>query len=384
MKIRFIDNEISHAGEDISALLQSGDYKNFRAAVAYMRNSGLGTIYEDLQAFKRNGGEISVIAGIDQKNTSYQALSNLLPIAEANLYVHHVTDLYETFHPKVYIFGKERDDIGKIIVGSSNLTAGGFYKNVEANIEIDFGEDTGAGNDNVFDFKADVESFWNRLYQNRNTKQANQKVLEQLTEQGLLFDEQRNAEVLMAVSSIMGKGEFPMQLFGTSSRRVSRIPSQNLPDVSRIPNPKGKFAMTLSAFDTSDRSQDPIILLPLKALRENANFWNFPIRYKPSRKNFLEYYTKAVIRNGGMTHDIIRLYAYSGKREFRIQCEKVKRGGAQGDIVEIEKIDAAQDYDNKAHLEYRITLHKKTSQEHKTILKKLHTTVRSGKKYGYF
>lgn len=384
MKIRFIDNEVSHVGEEISALLQSGDYRNFRAAVAYMRNSGLGTIYEDLQAFRVKGGEISVIAGIDQKNTSWQALSNLLPITEASLYVHHVTGLYETFHPKVYIFGRERGGIEKIIVGSSNLTAGGFYKNVEANIEIDFSEYTGAGNDNVSDFKADVENFWNRLCQNRNTKQASQKILEQLADQGLLFDERQNEDVLSTVNSIMGQGEFSGQLFGASDRRVSRIPSQNLPDVSRIPNPKSKFAMTLSGFDTSDKSQDPVILLPLQALRENANFWNFPARYKPSRKSFLEYYTKAEIRNGGVAQDIIRLYAYSGKSEFRIQCSGVKRGGSQGDIMEIEKIGAAQERDNKSHLEYRIALHKKASQEHKAILEKLHTTVRSGKKYGYF
>lgn len=384
MKVRFIDNEISHVGEEISALLQSGNYKNFRAAVAYMRNSGLGTIYEDLQAFKGSGGEISVIAGIDQKNTSYQALSNLLPIAGANLYVHHVTSLYETFHPKVYIFGKERDDIEKIIVGSSNLTAGGFYKNVEASIAIDFSEDADAGNDNVFDFKASVENFWERLCQSRNTKQASQKILEQLTGQGLLFDERQNEDVLSTVNSIMGEGEFSGQLFGASDRQMSRIPSQNLPDVSRAPNPKGRFAMTLSSFDTSDKSQDPVILLPLQALRENANFWNFPVRYKPSRKNFLEYYTKVEIRNGGVTQDIIRLYAYSGKSEFRIQCPGVKRGGSQGDIMEIEKIDIAQDHDDKPHLEYRITLHKKTSQEHGKILKRLHTAVSHVKKYGYF
>lgn len=108
--------------------LASGKYQTFTFFVAYAKISGVDALYDSLVAFRAAGGTISATIGIDQKNTSFEALRGVLGLAE-ELFLFHNASLSSTFHPKVYVFaGAEQ---GRIYVGSNNLTAGGLYSNYE-------------------------------------------------------------------------------------------------------------------------------------------------------------------------------------------------------------------------------------------------------------
>src|SRR5437868_13122466 len=98
MKVTLLTHE-NTVGEEIAKTLRSGQYADFKVVVAYSRNSGISRIYNDLRTFSNNGGRTSVIAGIDQLNTSYQALVNLKTFAKDNLFIHHDKNFDITFHP---------------------------------------------------------------------------------------------------------------------------------------------------------------------------------------------------------------------------------------------------------------------------------------------
>ncbi|MDD5163762.1 MAG: phospholipase D family protein [Candidatus ainarchaeum sp.] len=127
------------AGEKLAELLnlpQTDSFDTFYFMAAYVKKSGVIRLQPYLQRFRQSGGHIKGIVGIDQKNTSQQGLQMLLPLCD-ELYVYHSESITQTFHPKIYFF--EKNNLRAIvIVGSSNLTAGGLYTNYEINCQYDF------------------------------------------------------------------------------------------------------------------------------------------------------------------------------------------------------------------------------------------------------
>lgn len=108
--------------------LASKRYSSFIISAAYARVSGIGALYDAILAFRGAGGTVYAAIGIDQGNTSYEALRAALRFTE-ELYIFHNRSLSSTFHPKAYILMGEKH--GKIYVGSNNLTNGGLYSNYE-------------------------------------------------------------------------------------------------------------------------------------------------------------------------------------------------------------------------------------------------------------
>lgn len=383
LNIKLISDSV-YLGDEIRRALESGRYNYFRIAVAFARNSGVVTIQRSLQEFINNGGEISIIAGIDQKVTSYQSLVNLLAFTEKGrrLYIHHTDEYNETFHPKMYIFGK--NPIEKIIVGSSNMTKGGFYNNVEANIGIDFSNITSESK-NICEFRCAVEEFWNNLICDKNTvptsteEREAKKFLIDLLVDDLLENETNFTSYRNAVNSAMQGKIRTIHHFGKTTRKnkyeenaLSDF-SQSIKDDTEIP--KQTYAMTLSRFDTSERSLDPVILIPLKALRENSRFWKFPDNYTHSEGKYLQYYVDIVEKDSGFPKkSVARIYYYDEKKEFRFQCEYIKRNGKPQDIMEIENTSCG----------YEVRLIRQGTAQYESKINKLTQSVSSQKKYGYF
>ena len=82
--------------------------------------------------------------GIDLGGTNREVLEELLRW-ECEVFVFHNPLPRATFHPKVYLF--ESNESATLIVGSNNLTEGGFFTNYEA----------ATGHD--FDFPGDTEEY---------------------------------------------------------------------------------------------------------------------------------------------------------------------------------------------------------------------------------
>jgi len=62
--------------------LQSAIYNSFRFIVAYAKTSGIHRLLPYMQQFKATGGRIYGVVGVDQKNTSYEALISLYNVCD--------------------------------------------------------------------------------------------------------------------------------------------------------------------------------------------------------------------------------------------------------------------------------------------------------------
>lgn len=364
MEIILLTHE-NTAGNEISETLKSGKYSDFKVAVAYAKNSGISRVYNELANFSNNGGKTSIIVGIDQNNTSYQALVNLKTFAKDNLFIHHDKNFDITFHPKVYLFGNK--EIEKVIVGSSNFTAGGFFLNYEANIGVTLDTSKNAKN-----FQKQVTDYWNGLLNDDNTKKCDLAFLDKLLEYGSVVDERKQRpfkEIIEKISDLPFKPKKQARILPPTSTQI----------VTTVPALKEKFAMTLSGFDVSARSQDPVVLIPIAALKSMPLFWNWPILYTDSGAGYPQLYAIANIRINGKTlkEQHIRIYYYDKKREFRLQCEPIKRNGKQGDIITIF-------HSQKKPLEFNIELLRQNTTKHKATLPLLANKVSTQKFFAYY
>lgn len=120
-------------GELLITELESNQYKRFFITVAYAKISGVSRIKSALKTFKSNGGEINCFIGIDQFNTTYEALAELLSLSD-NLYIIHNESFSHTYHPKIYMLDNNISNQNKawLAIGSNNLTAGGLFINYES------------------------------------------------------------------------------------------------------------------------------------------------------------------------------------------------------------------------------------------------------------
>lgn len=120
-------------GQKITDRLRSGDYDKAIFIVAFARLGGVQSLREAVSTFRANGGEAKIYVGIDLGGTSKEALVELLEMCDELSIFHSVTR--QTFHPKIYYFqGSVKQSL---IIGSSNLTSGGLWTNVESSIIVD-------------------------------------------------------------------------------------------------------------------------------------------------------------------------------------------------------------------------------------------------------
>lgn len=96
--------------------------------VAYAKSSGVDLLTTALKMFRSAGGHLRVLAGIDQHNTTAEALYKLLNLCD-ELYVVHDRAFAQTYHPKLFVIRAEEQ--AWVAVGSNNLTRGGLCTNYE-------------------------------------------------------------------------------------------------------------------------------------------------------------------------------------------------------------------------------------------------------------
>lgn len=120
-------------GSKIIEQLNSSSYSRLSISVAYAKISGVNRLKPYLLKFKQSNGQINCFVGIDQCNTTYEALCELFKICD-NLYIIHNQNLSHTYHHKVYMFDQNNLNPEKVwlAIGSNNLTAGGLFINYES------------------------------------------------------------------------------------------------------------------------------------------------------------------------------------------------------------------------------------------------------------
>ncbi len=104
--------------------------KEIDIAVAYVKNSGVELVKDTLYSKK-----VRVIFSFEYLITDPECIEKLIELgAECKEYKTSGSDEIG-FHPKLYIFRSE--DMVRVVIGSSNFTAGGLISNVESCLVIE-------------------------------------------------------------------------------------------------------------------------------------------------------------------------------------------------------------------------------------------------------
>ncbi|MCK1715215.1 MULTISPECIES: phospholipase D family protein [unclassified Bradyrhizobium] len=120
-------------------LLSTTGLERFRAAVAYARWDGIGLIAPQIEKLLGDGGEFQSIYGVANGITTADSLLYGLYLQElysTHTYAGAIEDKYANsiFHPKFFEFRFPETTV--VILGSANLTGGGFVRNTELGVEV--------------------------------------------------------------------------------------------------------------------------------------------------------------------------------------------------------------------------------------------------------
>lgn len=174
-------SKINTIGEVIIDSFMSKDYHSLFIITAFSSTSavnGIIKLIEGSDVLKN----VTIVTGIDQKGTSKEALQLLNnPNIQSYIFFNYG---HTIFHPKIYLF--EGDNVFKLLIGSSNLTAQGLFQNMESSVEIILDKK----NDNltiIDDLKQQFDSIFN--LNDPNLKEITNEIIEELVKLDYVPDE---------------------------------------------------------------------------------------------------------------------------------------------------------------------------------------------------
>ena len=135
-EVRIIDNATRCAGDELIASLQWAT--DVRIASAFATRGALTKMLSPLEHMLSRGGSVTLLYGLDCHITDpefmeqVRQLSHAYPLATQYVHLSWADAVHQTFHTKLYI-AAEGGSTAQVLIGSSNLTLGGLWKNTEAN-----------------------------------------------------------------------------------------------------------------------------------------------------------------------------------------------------------------------------------------------------------
>ncbi len=270
--------------------MSGGGYDCCQIHVAYAKSSGVDLVTGPMLAMREAGGRVDAFIGVDQKNTTAEALYKLLSIC-SSLYVIHDRALAQTYHPKLYLLSNS--ERVWLTVGSNNLTRGGLLTNYECcAVQV---LDRGAPQrERIYTGIQDAVQQYHSLSLSRKITCVED--IRQLLYDGLISTEQE---------SRMGAGGSA----GANSSGFGHRPIPELPTPSvRIPVPAGIFALPAGEDGGEDGSpaapeqgeaggMDPGILLESRP-GVQATYWFYAGKLTGGSRNILDLSESAVLRFG--------------------------------------------------------------------------------------
>lgn len=130
----FESSSVDAIGNYLIKYLNQQDFHSFTGISAFASEAGIFGLSGHIQTAKNAFKNLSLIVGIDQDGTSKEALEEILNL-NIDSYIFYQNEA-PIFHPKIYLFEGEKEI--KLIVGSSNLTGRGLFRNVESSLLIEF------------------------------------------------------------------------------------------------------------------------------------------------------------------------------------------------------------------------------------------------------
>jgi HKD family nuclease len=230
----------SSIGEKIQDLLSKSKEERFDTLYvlsAYVKKSGVIRLQPFLKEFRKRGGKIRAVVGIDQKNTSMQGLELLIGLCD-EICVYHSDSPVQTFHPKAYAFEKS-GETAILIIGSSNLTAGGLYTNYELNSYYKYDLTKKDESDIFEEFKKTFEFY---STPSQCSKVLSPELLKILAEDDRYLSDEGN-QIKRLFSSKHSSSTPRERLFGIESFTAPKIPAllkKKKPTTVKIVEKKGK------------------------------------------------------------------------------------------------------------------------------------------------
>lgn len=333
-------------------------------------------VKQQVLELKENEVVVRFVLGIDLGGTSQEVLKEVLGWGiDVRIVKHRIPG--HTFHPKLYLF--EWADHATIIIGSNNITEGGFFKNYEGSARI------------TYTLPEEADAFGNACSELGRFLQPEGPVAYQLTEQflGKLIargDVPTEAEARrrrdVAAKAKKPTSERGEPIFGTEdiatppplpadlldrllkdirvrrkeARKAAKekvaekkaaavLPIDGQGSDSLLP---AAFYMTLPTLQGSSIPGEARI--PLEAIELAKEFWGWPDEYSkevsPRAGNDRVYWNWrpqwriwSVEVPGDVATQEVRMYMYENSSDFRFYARPlVNAGGNLGDVVRIRRI----------------------------------------------
>ncbi|NET43979.1 hypothetical protein [Okeania sp. SIO2B3] len=388
------DSEV-RLGNYLQFQLQQRQWTQFRAAVAFVKYSGVRHISKLLNEFSYNAF-VKISVGIDHDGTSMEGLSELLNSVEnrGEIWVYHNDNNYSTFHPKLYLF--KNDIEANILVGSGNLTEGGLFTNYEASFCV------------LLNLKIDVNLILLRkieaildLWSDREQDTAQLLTSELLNQ--LVRNKYVKGEAQVRATQELASSRNRTSLFANIQVPRAPVPPRQTPDEPEdlseedfeveIPEPVAApggnftgFAMTLQRTDvgrgqttagTSARS--PEIFIPLSARDYDPEFWGWPGDFTPDPKKPRKMDRRNVKMRVGITTVDVNMMTWPDKHDFRLRSEALRSAGNVGDILRVERTDGQSGF------AYYVEIIPQGTLQYSQFLALCVNSVRNSKKrWGYY
>lgn len=348
-------------GDFLKQSFADGQWKEFRAAIAFVKYSGTKHIRQSLADFAQRAS-VKISVGIDSGGTSVEGLTDLLKALEGHgeVWVFHNASS-STFHPKVYLFKNEKE--AEVVVGSGNLTEGGLYTNYEAGLRVllNRSKDTDAALLTAIEAALDE---WSRP-QDGLCYQLDEEFLKQLTDRDNVSTEAESweAEERSRAATRVSKEppifkRIPVPRAPTVPRELPDLPEEATqedsediivevaPPAPAQPGQYQAFVMTLQRTDvgvgqttkgTSRRS--PEIFIPLAGRDADPDFWGWPTQFTPDATKPGKMDRFGVKMRIGTSIVDVNMMTWPDKHDFRLRSEHLRSAGGIGDILYLERSD---------------------------------------------
>lgn len=242
--------------------MERGVYDQLTIMVAYAKLSGVYRLSPYIDKFHKNGGKVRFVVGIDQQNTTYDALVQLSRLSD-KLHIFHSESLSQTFHVKCYWLSGKKDCW--YAIGSNNLTAGGLFSNYELSTTY-----LASGNE-AMSTNTELGAIYS-TYTNPKSAcchEADPTFLNQLLNDNYVVKEIEQRKALAKTVKQRKKTTISKKLFGNES-----FSAPSLPDEFR----KRK---TMHSEKVTTDSKTVIPATPISTFNENGYENNYLIRLVP-------------------------------------------------------------------------------------------------------
>lgn len=415
MKVEYIAQPDTQLGKVLSDLLDSDPNPSRVVFVsAFVSVQTLMRVKKQVLDLKAAGASIRFVLGIDLGGTSQEALAEVLSWGIDCRIVNHRLPGH-TFHPKLYMF--EWDEKAAVIIGSNNITEGGFFNNYEGAAHITYYLPHDADDFNIA--CDDLNRFLDP--DGPVVKLLTDELLKDLIDRGDVPTEEEARMSRAASRKPKAKGDGKKEpLFGaedfdpppplpadflerlikdvrkrrsgakkatekaTAEKKVAAKPIDDT--VSDTVRPAA-FYMTLPTLQGDNIPGEGRI--PLEAVELAKEFWGWPDEYSkevsPRQGQGRVYWNWRpkwriwdVTAPGDITTQEVRMYMYENSSDFRFYVRPLVNAGADlGDVVRIRRIA-------ESDAEFECVLARQGTPEYDNWIKSCTQPVRnSTRRFGY-